>query len=144
MDKNLAIILWQLCYGKISFIVLVPGQRGLPNRPKAFGGRIGFGSGSIAQSRPRNSKSRIRLGKKRLKMPQWTISVGGSLLTLTKKFRDRRLLAVSRKWSRKYQKLKASFATFLQCLHLNNCVVVPSVVILLINLLVSVTRRVIV
>ena len=27
MHQNLAIILWQFCYGKISFIVLVPGQQ---------------------------------------------------------------------------------------------------------------------
>ena len=46
--------------------------------------------------------------------------VGAPRVTLTKKFRDRRSFAVSRKWSRKYYKLIASFATFLQWLHLNN------------------------
>ena len=32
MDQSLAVMLWQLCYGKISFIVLVPGWRCTPLR----------------------------------------------------------------------------------------------------------------
>ena len=31
MDQNLAVMLQQLCYGKISFIVLVPGPSLLPS-----------------------------------------------------------------------------------------------------------------
>ena len=51
----------------------------------------------------------------------WSTSfIGAPRITLTKYFRDCRLLSVLQKWSQKYDKLFASFANFSQWLHLNN------------------------
>ena len=47
MHQNLAIILWQLCYGIFSFIILVPGGMVMTPTVKRFLRGRGFGRSEI-------------------------------------------------------------------------------------------------